>query len=175
MIISLRSFLFVAVTTGFSSILSVIGGTGLEAVSDKVLPLVPLLIALPALNTLVGDYSSIIAAHTGDKSERKRTHREVFRAIFKVIAINIAAICLLSIALAVKRGYLDPVFFVKFTLFVSISVVIIVIFMFGINKSLDRLLLKKGFYPDDLLIPVSTGLADLTMLTFVTLAVLFIF
>lgn len=171
-----RTFLFVAFTTALASSLSLIGGIGLEHISDRVLPLVPLIIAIPGLNDLVGDYASIIAAHAGDPKEGRRTKRALARAIFKVIGVNIAAIIILSFGGALLRGYdFDAAFIWKFVIFVAGSAILTVIFMFVVANILDAILKKKRVNPDELLIPVITSVADIVMLLLVTLAVLTIF
>ncbi len=66
----LRKLSFIVLTVASASSVSLIGGLGLEAVQEQILPIVPLLIALPALNTMVGDYAAIIAAHVSDPTEQ---------------------------------------------------------------------------------------------------------
>jgi len=171
-----RSFIFVAFTTACASALSLVGGIGLEAVASKVLPLVPLIIALPGLNDLVGDYASIIAAHHGDPSENSRSKKELIRAIFKVIGLNITFLVLLSIGLAHARGYvLETVFVTKFAIFIVLAVILAILIMFGLAGFLETILKNKKINPDELLIPVITSLADIVMLLFVALAVVTIF
>ncbi len=171
-----RTFLFVAFTTALASSISLIGGIGLEHVSDRVLPLVPLIIAIPGLNDLVGDYASIIAAHAGDPSEGRRTKRALAKAIFKVIGVNIAAIIALSIGGAALRGFdFNATFVWRFIAFVAGSAILTVLFMFAVANVLDVVLKKRRINPDELLIPVITSIADIVMLLLVTLAVLTIF
>src|SRR4026209_1552689 len=97
MTVKSRSIFFVIFTTGLASAVSLIGGIGLEHVVGRVLPLIPLVVAIPSLNDLVGDYSTIIAAHTGDPAERKRSHADLSAAIFRVVGFNIGAIIFLSL------------------------------------------------------------------------------
>ena len=171
-----RTFFFVALTTALASSISLIGGVGLEHVADRILPLVPLIIAIPGLNDLVGDYASIIAAHTGDPKEGRRTKRALAKSIFKVIGINILAIITLSIGGALLRGYdFDTGFIWRFVIFVAGAAVLTVLFMFVIANLLDVILKKRKINPDELLIPVITSVADIVMLLLVTLAVLTIF
>jgi cation transporter-like permease len=172
----LRPFLLVALSTGLASAVSLIGGLGLEHISRQLLPLVPLLVALPGLNDLVGDYASIIAAHTGDPQERQRSHRELSRAIFRVVGLNISAIVALSLILSALRGYVVTADFAwRFALLVVIAIITVITFMFWLNRVLDRLLLKHKYNPDDLLIPISTSVADILMLTIVTASVVLLF
>ena len=173
---AVHSFLFIALTTAAASTLSVIGGLSIESVSDRLLPLVPLLIATPALNNLVGDYAAIIAAHTGDPSERERSKAELARIIFRILSLNIVAIISLSVIFAVMRDYLfTPTFVVKFVVFVTSAITTVVVFLFGLSAFLDRVLLHRKMNPDDLLIPIVTSVGDLLMLVLVALAVLLIF
>lgn len=167
----LRSLIFIAFTTGAASCISLIGGVGLEAVQAKILPLVPLIIALPALNTMVGDYAAIIAAHAADPAERRGTKKKLAKAIAKAIWVNIIGVLVLSIIVAAQRGYLFSGGFVtKFVLFVIFSMLAIVAGMFGLTALLDRILENKRLNTDDILIPIVTSITDVAMLGLVVLS-----
>lgn len=172
-----RSFLFVAFTTALASSLSLIGGVGLEYISERILPLIPLIIAIPGLNDLVGDYASIIAAHAGDPKENDPAQKRALRkSIFTVLIVNIIAIIILSIATSLLRGYkIEPVFLLKFVAFVVGAAFITVSAMFAITQTLKFFLRKKRINPDELLVPVTTSIADIFMLLLVTLAVVLLF
>lgn len=171
-----RSFIFVAFTVACASALSLIGGIGLEYVSDRILPLIPLIIAIPGLNDLVGDYASIIAAHHGDPSENTRTKKQLIGAIFKVLGFNIVSLILLSLGLAYMHGYIfEWTFVLKFIIFMAMSIIIAILAVFALSSLLEVILKKRHINPDELLIPIVTSLADIIMLLFVTLAVLTIF
>lgn len=171
-----RSFLFIAFTAASASALSLIGGIGLETVADKILPLVPLIIAIPGLNDMVGDYASIIAAHHGDPTESKRTKSQLLGAIFKVVGFNILSLVLLSLGLAYYRGYaFEYSFVIKFCIFITLAIVLTIFVIFALAGTLEAILKNKKVNPDELLIPIITSLADIIMLLFVTLAVFTIF
>lgn len=174
--ISLRRLLFIVLTTAAASCVSLIGGVGLEAVEERILPLVPLIIALPALNTMVGDYAAIIAAHACDPAERVSTKRKLAKAIAKAMWVNIIGVLLLSIVIAWQRDYLfTTLFLVKFISFVIIAMIATIAAMFSITIVLDKILEGKKQNPDDLLIPIVTSVTDVLMLGLVTLSVLFLF
>ncbi len=176
MIYKRQSFLFIAVTVGLSSSISLLGGLGLQSISQKILPLVPLLIAIPSLNTLVGDYTAAIAAHAGDPAERKNTKKLVVMAIIKTAWFNILAIVALSLFIAWQRGYIfENSFLVRFSIFVPSALIAVTVCMFAIIVWLDRLLEHKRINPDDILIPIVTSLSDVLMLGLITLAVFTIF
>lgn len=171
-----RFIAFITLTTGLASTISMLGGIGLEAVSERLLPLVPLIIALPGLNDLVGDYASIIAAHASDPAECKTSKRELAKAISKVLWINILGIVALSLILASQRGYLATSdFLVKFVLFVAISIIAVVATLFAITALLDRALSRHKLNPDDIMIPVVTTITDVFMLCLIALAAWFLF
>lgn len=167
----IRHVVFIVATVGGASCISMIGGIGLQAVEDKLLPLVPLIIALPALNTMVGDYAAIIAAHAVDPAERKKTKRQLARAISKSIWVNIVGLIVLSVAIAWKRGYVfTSIFAIKFVLFVALSMILVILAMFATTSLLDKLLERKKLNPDDILIPIVTSVTDVLMLGLVALA-----
>lgn len=169
--IRLRQLLFIVLTTAGASSISLIGGVGIEAVQEHILPLVPLIIALPALNTMVGDYAAIIAAHASDPAERIATKRTLAKAVAKAIWVNIIGVLLLSTIIAMQRGYLfTGIFLTKFAAFVILSMLGTVFAMLVITVILDKLLERKRLNPDDILIPIVTSVTDVLMLGLIAVA-----
>lgn len=163
---------FIVLTTAAASSVSLIGGIGLESVAESLLPLIPMIVALPALNTMVGDYSTIIAAHAGDPFERERTRKQLVKAISWSVIFNILGVTILSLILAARRGFdLDFMFVLRFGLFITVAIIATVIFMFVITYILDKLLEKRRLNPDDILIPIVTSVSDVLMLGTVALGV----
>ena len=172
----MRTIIFIGLSAGLASCISLIGGIGLEIVADRLLPLVPLIVAMPALNTTAGDYAAIIAAHAGDPSNSKKSKAMLIRAVSKAIWVNIIGVVVLSIAIAYQRGFLfSDVFILKFILFVALSTLGVVAAMFAITLALDKVLVKQKLNPDDLLIPVVTTITDLLMLGLIALSAVFLF
>jgi cation transporter-like permease len=136
----------------------------------------PLVVALPALNTMVGDYAAIIAAHAGDPEQRSKTMKELAIAISKAIWVNIIGVLLLSIVIAWRREYIfELAFVIKFLFFVPIAMLVTVGLMFFITLALDKLLERSRYNPDDVLIPVVTSITDVIMLGLIATAALTIF
>ncbi len=176
MFIKVRGLSFVVLTITATSCISLIGGLGLEAVQERILPLVPLIIAIPALNTLSADYGAIIAAHASDSTENKRSRLKLAVAISRAIWVNIFGILALSILLAFKRGYVfEQIFITKFLLFVVASILIVIFAMFLISYFLELILRNNKLNPDDVLIPIVTSLTDIIMLSLIALGAMFIF
>ncbi|MCE7936556.1 magnesium transporter [Candidatus Saccharibacteria bacterium CPR2] len=165
---------FVVLTVAAASSVSMIGGLGIEAVESKLLPIIPLVIALPALNTMVGDYATVIAAHAGNPVERDKTFRKLALAISKSVLVNIILMISLGTTLAIMRNYEFTVsIFIKYALFIGSSISLTVAFMFFITIAIDRLLKYKKINPDDVLIPVVTSISDVLMLGLIALATFF--
>lgn len=172
----LRKLIFIILSVGGASSVSLIGGLGLEAVQEKILPLVPLLIALPGLNTMVGDYAATIAAHAGDPAERANTKKQLIKAVSRVLWINIVGILLLSIVLSMQRGFIiEQLFLVKFIIFIVGAITGVITAMFIITIALDKVLERRHLNPDDVLIPVVTTISDVFMLGLVALSVVLLF
>lgn len=172
----LHSLLFIAGSTAAASCISLVGGIGLESVTEQLLPLVPLMIAMPALNTMAGDYAAIIAAHATDPAERASTKKQVARAIAKAIWVNIIGVLVLSSAIAWQRGYLfSDDFLARFILFIVASMIGTAVFMMVLTAILDKLLERHHLNPDDLLIPIVTSITDVIMLSLVAMAAVLLF
>lgn len=153
-----------------------IGGVGIEYVEADLFVIVPLVIALPALNTMVGDYATIIAAHAGNPGEGKLSRRKLVLAVFKSTVVNIIGTVGLSLFIADRRGYDSNYGFVlTFFAFVALSVGAIVSIMFFITYTLDKILEKRRLNPDDVLIPVVTTITDVFMLGLIAVAAKFLF
>lgn len=163
---------FIILTTAAASSVSLIGGIGIEAVAESLLPLIPLIIALPALNTMVGDYSTIIAAHAGDPFERERTRKQLVKAISWSVVFNIVGIIVLSLLLAARRDFdVTFMFALRFGLFIAVAIAATVAFMFILTYILDKMFEKRRLNPDDILIPIVTSVSDVLMLGTIALGV----
>jgi cation transporter-like permease len=170
------SLLFIILSVGIASSISLIGGIGIEVVQEKLLSIVPLLIALPGLNSMVGDYATLIAAHAGDPEERTRSHGDLIKAMLPSIGINILFVFTMSTVLAAQRGYaLTPLFMGTFAAFVVFSILAVIAIMLVITLALDALLRNRPLNPDDVLIPIVTTISDIFMLGLIALAAWFLF
>lgn len=168
--------LFVIFSVGITSSLSLIGGLGIEVVQQKLLAIVPLLIALPGLNSMVGDYATLIAAHAGDPQEKNLSKMQLIKAMAPSLLINILFVFVASLILAVYRGFLlNPAFVIKFGLFVIFSILAVVSIMFLITLVLGKLLENRPLNPDDVLIPIVTTISDIFMLSLIALAAVALF
>lgn len=163
--------LFVVFSVGIASSLSLLGGVGVEVVSESLLPIVPLVIVIPALNSLVGDYATLIAAHAGNPSEQKKSKKKLLYAMLPSIGVNCVFIVSMGLLLAMQQQYeVSLSFALKYTLFVVVSILLVIAAMFGLTLLMNGLLRKNKLNPDDVLIPIVTTISDIFMLGLIALS-----
>lgn len=164
------------IAVGLASSISLIGGIGIQSVSERLLELVPLLIALPALNSMVADYATLVAAHAGDPEEQSRTSGDLMFAMLPSIGLGIVFVAASSLFLAEHQGYhVTPDFLWKFVGFVAVSIMSVVSAMLLITFVLGKLLRQHRLNPDDVLLPVVSSIAGIGMLGFIATAAWLLF
>jgi len=168
-----------------ASVISLIGGFGLQAIQDKIYVIIPLIIMLPALNDMIGDYGTIVsskfttALYLGKiKSERWWTSRELhrlFHIIMSIAVISAIYIGALSYGIAYLKGFaFDYALFVKIIQISLVSVIVLVSLIFIISILIGLHIYKKNEDPNNFLIPITTSIADLgSLLIFSGLVFLF--
>lgn len=172
----LRIIFFIIISVGLASSLSLVGGLGIEMTQDKLLLVVPLLVALPALNSLVGDYATLIASHAGNPQERKLNKLQLAKALLPSIVTSTMFILIASLLIAYYRNFnLNSVFLIKYIGFVWLSIISVISIMFALTFVLDKLLINRRINPDDVLIPIITSVSDIFMLGLIALSTIYLF
>ncbi len=155
----------------FACILSSLGGLALESVKHIFLSLLPLIIVLPVLNDLIGSYGAIVSSrfsmllHEGKATKNALLSPEV-RALFIQIAI-IALITgvlstLAALAIAGATSYqLTLVFSLKLLALVLIDMLVLVTLLITVVVYAGLYFYHKNEDPNNLLIPLTTAVADL--------------
>lgn len=170
-----RSLIFVVTTIALASSVSMLGGLALESVVEEILPLIPLILALPALNTMVGDYATIIASYE-ELNISDRLELKLISAVSKSIVVNILSVVILSLAIAYFRDYaLDAGFITKYIIFIAGATILTVVAIFVIAKALNYMLMKHKANVEDVLIPIVTSVTDVLMLCVISLSVVLVF
>lgn len=155
----------------FASILSSFGGLSIKLVEEKLIMFVPLFIILPALNNMIGDFGIIIVSkfttHLYEQKIKRSSWRfhfvkHLFKDIFLAAIIATSYMVLMSIVLSKFRGFTaDSDFVIKLFLTSLIVVIILVLIIFFISIGFGFYVYKKNEDPDDLVIPITTSIADL--------------
>lgn len=159
-----KFFASVLLSAGLASV-ALLGGFGIQAVRNDLVNFTPLLVALPAVNAITGDYATLIAAHVGDPQLYQRRVRKLLVSLFISLPFTILGVTVMSVVVSWLQNYPLTVSEVwSQTLFISISLVVIMaallICVFGIN----RLLRNRKLNSDDILIPIMNTIASVLVL-----------
>ena len=164
-----------------ASILSSIGGFGLQSIQTKIISILPLLVLLPALNNMIGSYGTIVSSKFTTmlflgkvkkgwwKSEK--VHK-LFFSIFLVAIISSIYIGILSSVIAFAKGFpIDFVLLIKVLQISVISTLILVGIIFTLSVTVGLYIYRKNEDPNNFLIPITTSAADLGSLAIFALLV----
>ncbi|MBI2499049.1 magnesium transporter [Candidatus Woesearchaeota archaeon] len=154
----------------FASIVSSLGGFAIENVKNYFILLMPLVILLPALNDMFGDYGTIISSrfstmlHEGKIKNNLFINRELKELIKQIFIIALimgvfSAIAALTISNFV--GYNASMnIAIKIILMILIDIVLLVGILFLVSIIGGLYFYKKGEDPNNFLIPITTSIAD---------------
>lgn len=167
-----------------ASILSSIGGIGLQSIEAKLMVILPLLVMLPALNDMIGDFGTIVSSRFATmlylgRVERKDWWRSpILHRLFHIIigVAVIAAIYVATIAtwVALSRGFaVSALVFAKvvqLTLVTTLALVGVIFFLAIVG---GLYIFSRREDPNNFLIPMTTSVADLgSMLVLTAMAML---
>lgn len=154
----------------FASMLSAIGGFTLEKIKTLFVSIVPLIIMLPVLNDMIGDYGTIISSrfstmlHEGLITKNLRNNKELkrlFWQIFSVAMIMAFASALCSLVIAHYAGYNSSMITSwKIVLITLIDVSILITLLFFLAIIAGVYLFKREEDPNNFLVPITTAVAD---------------
>ncbi len=154
-----------------ASLITSLGGLSLQFVQDSLTFFIPLFIMLPALNAMMGDFGIVmVSKFTTYLSEhprpalkkRRRFAHHLFRDMLVVAVLSTAYMVMLSLVLSVLRGfYLTSLFVFQTFLIVFLVVITLFLIIFMIAMTFGWYAYKKKKDPDDLLIPLTTSIADM--------------
>jgi cation transporter-like permease len=155
-----------------ASAISTAGGLGIEAISRKLVAILPLLVLMPALNDMVGDFGSIVSSrftemlflrHISERNWwRSPELRKLIRAIFTVAVIAAAYLGLLSYGLAMLQGYpFEPLRLLQVVAAALAVTLVIVTVLSSAAIAGGFWVYRRGHNPDNYLIPLTTALGDM--------------
>lgn len=168
-----------------ASILSSIGGFGLQGIQAKIVAIVPLLILLPALSDMIGDFGTIMASkfttalYLGHIPLRRWWRSRDLHVLFHV-SMSIAVIAsvyngALAYGIAYLKGFaFSSEIFIKVMEISIFSTLILVGLIFLISVVAGLAVYRKSEDPNNFLIPITTSIADLgSLLLFSGMILLF--
>ena len=168
-----------------ASIISSAGGIGFEALKLKLAALIPLLVMIPALNDMIGDFGTIISSKFTillyqEKVPKKWWNSyelgDQFRIIAAIALFAAFYVGVVSIMVAMLQGVsvnIIEALKVIAIAFMSTATLILVIFFVSVIGGLW--VHKRGADPNNFLIPITTSVADFSSLVLFALFVHFLF
>ncbi len=152
------------------SLLSSLGGFSLEIMKDKFSSLIPLVIILPALASMTGNAGIILVSkittylNNGEIKEKKLNNkivRKLFYVLMFVFILTAVYATFLSVFIGMLKGFaFSWDFTLKMLAIILMTTVFIVFIVFCIALIGGKYAFKRKIDPDDLLIPITTSIAD---------------
>jgi mgtE-like transporter len=153
-----------------ASIISSFGGLALEHIKTVFISIIPLIILLPALNDMVGDYGTIISSrfstmlHEGKIKNNWWKDKELRIMLAQVFIVAVAIVFFTtSVALIVSTfsNYsLNLLTVLKIFFITLIDVILIVGILFFTSIFAGLYFYRKKEDPNNFLIPITTSIAD---------------
>jgi len=153
------------------SLLSSLGGFSLEIMKEKFSSFVPLVIILPAMASMIGNAGIILVSkittylNKGEitvKNLNNKIVRKLFYILMSVFILTAVYATFLSVFIGVLKGFtFSWDFTLKMLAIILITTIFIVFIVFCIALIGGRYAFKRKMDPDDLLIPITTSIADL--------------
>lgn len=167
-----------------SFLIAIVGGVTLESIKSQFVFFLPLLILLPALNDMVGDYSMILVARASTLLFMKSVGnwwssediRKIFRNIILVAILSAIYIGLASSLIAYLKGFSLTLSSVMKILEISLITTLVMVIIVTIVASFGVFYVyKRKEDPNNLVMPIMTSIADLGTILVFTLMVRLIF
>jgi len=168
-----------------ASLISSLGGFGLQTISSKLILILPLLILVPALNNLIGSFGTIFSSkfttmlYLGKIKEKWWKSREVHKLFFTILSIAILSSFIIGVfayTIAVLKGFeLNFILFAKIIQISFLSTISLFFVIFFISITGGLYIYKKNEDPNNFLIPMTTSIGDLSsmLIFFVLVNILF--
>jgi mgtE-like transporter len=168
-----------------SAILSAAGGLAIENIKNVFVAIVPLVILLPMLNDMIGDFGTIISArfsamlHEG-KVKSKWWHNHELKKLFVQVFIIAMLTTVLSTAIALVISLFSDyqvtiTVALKMFAITVLDVIMLIAVMFISSILLGLYYFKKKEDPNNFLIPIITSIADFANMILLAVLIMFLF
>lgn len=154
----------------FAMVLSMFGGLALEYVRESLISFMPLIIVLPVLNGLIGNYGIIISSkfttllYTGKVTDSWLRNKEVRKLFLQVLLVAfITAILSASISLTITTlagTAIARYAAMKLFIIVIVDVLVLVSALLLVAVYASKHFFKNNEDPNNFLIPITTSIAD---------------
>lgn len=168
-----------------ASVISSLGGLALDRIETLFLSILPLVILLPALNDMIGNYGTIISArfsemlHEGKIKKNLKNNLELRHLFFQILVIAVFG-AILSSLVAIGITYFSPEGIaldvaLKVFAIVIIDVFILTNILFFVAVFAGLYYYKKKEDPNNFLIPITTAVADFTNMAVLAILIVILF
>lgn len=154
-----------------TSIICTLGGIAIESIQKRLFIFLPFLIALPAINDMIGDFGGIISSKfttllfIGVVEKKWWKSKELIGLFLKIIVTSFFSslylIFLVIIFSLIKGSYFDFTFYTKFVLSNILIIIVLVVLISLVSILGGFFVYKKNQDPDNYLIPITTSIADI--------------
>ena len=169
-----------------ASILSAFGGFALEEIKTLFVSIIPLVILLPALNDMIGDYGTIVSSRLSTMLHEGVVQKKWWQtAELKELFVQIAIISMITAALSAVIAMIIPVFTsgyeiafenaIKIFVITIIDVAVLVLLLFFTSVYAGLRIYRKKEDPNNFLIPITTSIADFGNMAVLALLVMLFF
>lgn len=168
-----------------ASIISSFGGFAIENIKEVFVVIIPLIILLPILNGMIGNYGTIISSrfstllHEGKAGKGIKGNKELTTLFAQVMTIALIFVVIATaIALTISffiEGQMNSDVIYKIFFISLIDVLVLITILFFVAIAAGRYFFKKKEDPDNFLIPITTSIADLGNMIILVLLVLLFF
>ncbi|HLC92618.1 MAG TPA: magnesium transporter [archaeon] len=153
-----------------AAIVSSFGGFALNGIKSALLAIAPMIILLPALNDMIGDFGTVVASRfsamlvEGKASVHWAKNRELGDLFLQIIVSAIAVSVIAALAAVMLAGlsgfHSGPEIIFKIVTITLLDVVLMVFLIFLLAVFAGLHFYRQGEDPNNFLIPIVTSVAD---------------
>ena len=168
-----------------ASILSSLGGFSLETIRPLLLSVMPIVILLPALSDMIGDYGIIFSSklatmlhegRVGKKWWNNGDLRKLFAQILIISFFTATASSVAALGISWASGYgFTPLLAAKIMAISLLDTILLVLLMFLVAVVAGIHYFRKKEDPNNFLIPITTSVADFGNMVLLSLLVIIFF
>lgn len=169
----------------FASIISSFGGLALEYIKTIFISFFPLIILLPTLNDMIGNYGTVVSSrfstmlHEGKIIKKWWLNKELKKLFTQILVIStLTTIFSTIIALIISflsNHAINNTLISKIFLITLIDVIFLVNILFLISIFSGLYIYKKKEDPNNFLIPITTSVADFGNMIILSILILLFF
>lgn len=168
-----------------TSLISSFGGLALEHIKVVFLAIIPLVILLPALNDMIGDYGTIIASRFSTLLHENKIEKRWWKDTdVKVLSIQIFITSTITAFLSAAAALIASLFStyslnsliaIKVFLITIVDTIILVAIMLFTAIVAGLYFYRKKEDPNNFLIPITTSIADFSNMAILSILVILFF